>query len=420
MGNLTLKILVISANYPPDHLGGYELRIKDIMDGLAQRGHNVRVLTTKKLNKVNLKPQKQQYPVLRKLHNRYNARFFPKEVLFDLMDTQFVDQQTTAFQPDLIYLGHIYILSKALLPFLADLNIPLVLDEGGASLKGAWTERGRWFRFTGDYRSRYKFLNKIKPFVIKSIIKLSNKRIQKSWRWPKNLHVIFNNFSNCEKALALGMPVKSSRVIHSGINIKKFTFLPRERVEIPVRIIYPARIEPLKGQVDAVQLVESLSNSGVESRLVLVGPIHSNKYFEELSKEISQSGFEDTISYLPMINQNDLVKLYHQSDMLFFPTYHKMGFSRIPLEAMACGCVMISYGNEGSNEILLHEQNGFVVQESNVNEVVNIIQKLSANPELVKGIVTSARKEIEENYSLPAYVNRIENTLISVINSNSL
>ena len=188
-----MKILTISAHHPPCHFGGYELRVKDIMDGLAARGHSIRVLTNYPEKRGCGKDSAQVYPVIRKLHDRRMAKFFPKEILFDLLDTRLLQWQIDQFKPDVIYLGHTYILSKALLPYLARQTIPIVYDEGGSGLIEAWTEHGRWFRFTGDYRSRFGILNAIKPLVIRTVCALSRGRITPWWAWPQNIHAFFNS-----------------------------------------------------------------------------------------------------------------------------------------------------------------------------------------------------------------------------------
>ena len=41
-----MKILVVSNLYPPQHVGGYELGCRDVVEKLRARGHNVRVLTS--------------------------------------------------------------------------------------------------------------------------------------------------------------------------------------------------------------------------------------------------------------------------------------------------------------------------------------------------------------------------------------
>ena len=201
-----MKILVITARFPPDHLGGYGLRIKEIMDGLFERGHKIEVLTSVSDRRGTIENQSSAYPVHRKLHDRSQARFFPKEVLFDLIDTKFIDKRVKKYEPAIIYLGHFYNLSKAILPYLGDLNIPIVLDEGGSGLIGAWTENGRWFRFTGSYRSKYPFLNWLKPFVVEIVCLLGHGRIKRQWQMPENIHVIFNSNSNYIRTLSRGVP----------------------------------------------------------------------------------------------------------------------------------------------------------------------------------------------------------------------
>ncbi|HAE42187.1 MAG TPA: hypothetical protein DCG34_04620, partial [Clostridiales bacterium] len=42
-----MKILAITAFYPPHHQGGYELRCKDVLEGLRQMGNEICVITNR-------------------------------------------------------------------------------------------------------------------------------------------------------------------------------------------------------------------------------------------------------------------------------------------------------------------------------------------------------------------------------------
>ena len=116
-----------------------------------------------------------------------------KKSCIDLLDTRLLEKQIQVFKPDVVYLGHTYPLSKALMPYLATQNIPLVYDEGGSGLINDWTEHGRWFRFTGEYKNRFALLNAIKPLVIRMVCAGSRGRIQPQWSWPENMQVFFNS-----------------------------------------------------------------------------------------------------------------------------------------------------------------------------------------------------------------------------------
>jgi colanic acid/amylovoran biosynthesis glycosyltransferase len=236
---------------------------------------------------------------------------------------------------------------------------------------------------------------------------LSKQRIKREWAWPENLHVIVNNKQNFRNIKDLGIPFKEARVIHSGIDINKFAFRPKTQINQPVQIIYPARIEPLKGQIDAVRLVAHLKNAGIKGHLRLVGPVNSEDYFQQVKDEVSGQGIDDLVTFLPLVTQEDLVKIYYKSDFCFFPTYHKMGFSRVPLEAMACGCVVISYGNEASKEIIFHEVNGYLVQEGDMQTIIQIIQRLIVSPKKYNEIIIKSRQQIIKYFSMEKYIDKI-------------
>ena len=42
-----LDVVIVIARYPPHHLGGYELRCRDVARELVRRGHRVTVLTSR-------------------------------------------------------------------------------------------------------------------------------------------------------------------------------------------------------------------------------------------------------------------------------------------------------------------------------------------------------------------------------------
>lgn len=406
-----MKILTITANYPPFHGGGYELRVKDIMDGLAARGHQITVVSTKPTQKLGSDQDQNIYPVKRILHNRLTAKFFPKEVLFDFLDTKILEKTIEEFKPDLVYLGHTYILSKALLPYLAGCSIPLVYDEGGNGLKGAWTERGRWYQFTGDYLSRYNILNWLKPLVIKLILKIGKGRIKPTWSWPKDMQVFFNSELNKQNALANGVQLQSPLVIRSGINLEHFQFKPRVALSDSLRIIIPGRIEARKGQLDGVRLLNKLKENRIDAELVIIGLCSSADYYQEMISEIDRYQLKDSLQFVPMMDHQDLVSQYHASDICFFSSYHRSGFSRIPLEAMASGCVVISYGYEGSDEIIRHGENGFLVHEGDISRIVDIIKQLKESESGVERILSNARQCIEKEHAMDCYIGQIENII---------
>lgn len=382
------------------------------MDGLLKLGHQVLVLSTKPKSEPHSSCDCPLYPVERVLHNRNKAKIFPKEVLFDIIDTKIIEKNIEEYHPDVIYLGHTYILSKAILPYLAGLKIPIIYDEGGNGLKGAWTEHGRWFRFCGDYQPKIKALSLLKPAVIRLVLWLARCRIQQEWRWPEEMKVIFNSQSNLDHSLGFGVPVYNAKVIHSGINLDKFRLKTQQQFEQPIRIICPGRLEQRKGQLDAIQLMARLIEVGITANLTLLGESSSLSFLEQLNSKINGFGLHHHIRIMGMVDQEEMERQYQNSDICVFPSHQKAGFSRTPLEAMACGSIVISYGNEGSDELISSGENGFIVKESDIDEISVVIQRLINSPELVSRILRNARQDIVQKFELSDYIKKVEQFIL--------
>ncbi|MFC2064942.1 glycosyltransferase family 4 protein [Chloroflexota bacterium] len=426
-----MKILVVTANYPPYHSGGYGIRLKNIMDELSTRGHLILCITTKPGGRTRQTPKLPSYPILRSLHPKLSAHqwlsrmtlrnwtypigiflIFIRELYLDLVDLNLVEKQIKEFQPDIIYLGHTVILSKSLLPFLADQSVPLVYDEGGSGIIDAWDEKGVWYKFIDGFRSRIEFINSIKSLLIKFIVVLSRNRLKQEWKWPTNMQVFFNSHLNQKNALEKKLSIGKSEVIHSGLDLRKFNFVPREIPTSKITIITPGRFEPRKGQLDAIRLLASLTEKGLDASLILVGEKKDERYYDQVLMEIRTRDLSEFVTILPMVNRIELIHLYQRSDICFFSSSFRTGFSRIPQEAMACGSVVITYGNEGSDEIIRDGYNGFIVKSGDYSGIVNRFIGLMEDPKLFKSITEQARKDIEEKYSMQKYVDCIEKKIL--------
>jgi len=396
------------------------------MDALAERGHTIIVLTSKKDTVSPSQHPESKYPIFRQLHvhragslidrmtlQRWSYPLgillvFMRELWFSWRDVIFLEEQIEQFQPDVIYLGQIMPFSKIIIPFLAGFDLPFILDDGGYTAADAFENKGIWFKYVEGYASKYSFVNSIKPLVINLIGFVSGRRIKSKWAWPEKMQILFKREYNLKMAKEKGVSVEGAKVIHSGVNTDLFNFQSRHKLHSPILIILPGRIEPLKGQIDAARLLIRLLEKEIDAQLLLVGETRVESYYYEIEKEISTRRLENCITHTPMVTHEKLVELYHQADICFFPTYHKFGFSRTPLEAMACGCIVISYGNEGSGEVIRNQQNGFLVPSADYSTMVDIVKGLISSPELVCDITKEARREIEEKYSMKRYIDRIE------------
>ena len=413
-----MKILAITAFYPPHHSGGYELRCKDVLEGLKQRGHDILVLTSQCPAGSSCDAHPNEDGVLRRLHHRFEHTPVLSQIISDCIDMALIERVVKDYQPDLIYLWHIQNLSNAILPYFSHQNIPIVFDEGGSNL----------IYLSRVHKRGIYFYQNDRDFVIKKLLKklvylfarlASANRIKVNWTWPKHMDIYFNSQSSLDYARMQGAQTDHAQVIYSGIDISEFPYTSNGHLTSPVKIIAPGRIKEQKGLLDAVFLAKELVERKIPVMVIIAGKVQSESYYQEILREISACGLGDVVQCQPMLPQEELSRLYRDSDFCFFPSYYqRIGFSRIPLEAMASGCVVITYGNEGSKEIIQDKETGFLIKEGAIQVAAGLIDDLVDTPHSYQNVIQNARLSIENHYSLDKYVDTIEKYLFDCLQEN--
>lgn len=405
-----MKLLVVTDSYPPYHSGGYELRCQDVVERLRAFGHEIKVLSTK----IDKKTNTEIPSIKRSLHvDNYNVNIFIR-ILRDLKDVSLLHNEIKSYQPDAIYLWHIVNMSKAILPYLSGVNKPIIFDEGGKGLFAAWSQRGAWYYFV-EHRSRINLFNIIKPSIILLLNIISSNKLKKKWEWPKSLFAYFNSDSSRKWTESKLVSTKRNYTIHSGIDINKFKYRPREKIGNPLKVIVPGRIAPIKGIIDIVPLVVELKRRGIQTKALVVGKVFDPRYYQQLLRSIKENRLQDQIEIKPMVSHEEMVELYQGSDICFFPSIQEVGLSRIPLEAMACGSLIVTYGKEGSAELVEDGVTGYVSQDKNHNQIVKNIVTLFSQPEKYCKLIQNARERITKGHTLESYTNKINKILVEAV-----
>lgn len=93
------------------------------------------------------------------------------------------------------------------------------------------------------------------------------------------------------------------------------------------------------------------------------------------------------------------------------------GFGMPILEAMACGCVVVSTDSGGPSDIIEHGKNGFIVEIGNVGSLVHKLKIIYNNPELQKEMSNNAI-ETAKRFSWERAVDRLEEYLKQIYNNH--
>lgn len=74
-------------------------------------------------------------------------------------------------------------------------------------------------------------------------------------------------------------------------------------------------------------------------KLIVVGP--KTPFFQEVLRETRSRGLEQDVLYLDYVRNEELVTYYNLADLYVYPSLEE-GFGLTPLEAMACGCPVVT------------------------------------------------------------------------------
>lgn len=227
-----------------------------------------------------------------------------------------------------------------------------------------------------------------------------------SWtRWSLKVatEVITVSDALKEKALALGAPLESCKVIRNGVDRTKFC-LPEDRNGVRKQtgftnptILSVGNLIPLKGHDLVISALADLPKWD----LVIIG---SGPKRAELERGAVAAGVSDRVKFVNEISQSELVRYYQAADLLILASASE-GLPNVVLEALACGTPVIATDVGGVREVLTSPIQGALLQERTANALKSAVRRWSVDAPNPDGIRESTR-----DFDWLSTVNRLDET----------
>lgn len=214
------------------------------------------------------------------------------------------------------------------------------------------------------------------------------------------------------KMLTIDFKIKASKVqtIYNGVQIPD---APPNRDVASLRAKHGlapddfvigtiGRIELVKDYASLIRMSAPILHRYTKAKLMIVGDGSQRVELENLAKELDVSaqtiftGYQKEVSnYLQLIN-------------LFALTSVSEGISNVLLEAMAASIPVIATEVGGNPEIVRHDQTGFLIARSNLNQITEKVELLINNPELAKSLGQNGRRCVEEKFTIKKMVSEYQ------------
>jgi colanic acid/amylovoran biosynthesis glycosyltransferase len=211
----------------------------------------------------------------------------------------------------------------------------------------------------------------------------------------------FDGFHSVSKAISIegdriySSPNKVDQVVYTGLDLSKFNYQTQVVRNKILQIISVGRPHWKKGYEYALKACASLDKRGIDFKYTIVGAAGN----EELLFLINDLGLQDKVELTSKLPQANVFELMKGSDLFLLPSLEE-GIANVAVEAMALGCPVISSDCGGMQELITHNEEGWIVAIRDAEAIAQTIQKFIALEEsTIKNFKFAARQKVETQHS---------------------
>ncbi|QDU64148.1 D-inositol 3-phosphate glycosyltransferase [Planctomycetes bacterium Pan216] len=182
----------------------------------------------------------------------------------------------------------------------------------------------------------------------------------------------------------------------------------RKRLELPRRfLLFVGTIEPRKNVEGLLRAYGRLGNA-IRSKFPLILAGGWGWHSDAVREMLRQSPWRDSVRWLGYLDDQDLVALTNAASALVYPSFHE-GFGLPPLEAMVCGCPVVTSNRSSLPEVV--GDDALIVNPEDEEELTQAMREIVSHRELAdelrrRGYRRAARFSWEETARLTARVYR--------------
>lgn len=403
-----MRLLFLIHAYPPQHIGGHEIRCQRTAEGLRQRGHEVLVLTTYRQKNG---PRKEG-PIWRLLRSKWSEN--PKRSAFKWLfvyrhNIKVFQETITEFQPEVIYRWWLNWCTAAFVNYVHEnAPCPVVVSVGGALPA---TPDDLWFHFC---RTPAKGI--LRNLVKRTLVRLAGLWIPTRPREIVYETAVFPSRSVRDRCLNLeGWKVKYPVVIYSGVDMTKFSSRDPNAYRHPPRFLFAARMDPEKDPLTFLKAVKRLAQKGLPVRATLAGATSVDPT-ESYARTVLR--YAESLNGIVRVRRNvppeKMPDLFHDHEVFVFISSWE-GLSLALLEAMACGLAIIATSDcGGPDEFLLEGENSLLFPFGDADALAERMEQLIREPHLVAKLGQNAQYLARQRFTFDRYLDEIERLLESV------
>jgi glycogen synthase len=407
-----LRFLFLTNFFPPASMGGYEEWCQEVADGLHERGHQVRVLTSQYGRDSILSDPDW---VFRELHMememaslRNGLSFFTSRRQHEAHSLACLQHHLDAFQPDWVLVWGMWNLPRSL-PALAESRMPQ---------RVAYYLGDYWPTLPPQYLNYWQSpAQNWATAVPKWLFSLPARWLLAQTERPSLTfpHALFCSHFLLKELERQGISFGQTQVVSGAIDTRPYHLQSRQKAltDATLKLLYVGRLRPDKGVETAVQalayLIDQLDEQQVHLHIVGQGDPAYELYLRRL---VIQAGLTSHVTFVGAVVKDELPQVYQQADVLLFTSIWQEPFGRVIVEAQAAGLAVIGTATGGAAELILDEETGLHFTPGDPAQLARQIQRLRQEPDLYQKLAEAGRAHAISKFDLTRMVAEIEAYLL--------
>lgn len=193
-----------------------------------------------------------------------------------------------------------------------------------------------------------------------------------------NSDLIITNSKSVSEHISKYLNYKKPEIVYNYVEISK-KYL-EEKIQNPyknkdsLKIIICGNIHPGKNQLEGIKAVSKLIKKNLNVELLILGTIGDKQYLNEILDYIKTNNIENNVAILDFVkNPYPFIK---KSDIVLIPSV-KEAYGRTAVEGMLLQKVVVANDGGGTKEIIKNGETGFVYKSGNIEELEEILTKLT-------------------------------------------
>ncbi|MGC9780288.1 MAG: glycosyltransferase family 4 protein [Candidatus Heimdallarchaeota archaeon] len=211
--------------------------------------------------------------------------------------------------------------------------------------------------------------------------------------------LVVSNFGREKFYLLLSKPnrkefEKKVIVIPMGVNITNITQIKGTQLldNNKFNVLFIGRLAEKKGLKFAIEALRDIKDLDIQFHICGDGVLRN-----KLEKTVSNYKLDEKIKFYGRISEELKKDLLNSSDILLVPSIEtaegdKEGLPVVILEALAAGLPVVGCDVGGIRDGLIHNKTGLLIEQKNIEEIKNAIEKLYKNKEMLINFKKNAKK----------------------------